>query len=187
MIAADKSGRRRLPCLYTAPYRGKAAWSSLAAGHRPSPRSATGSTRSMPITPALRVHGSPPRRVCWPWLRGAGGKRRVKLGLSDSEATLSQASRITDGSEGGSAGLDHHAARRLQTTNVKAQRCYLRMRPHTPCINSSNAPLVAPLDHLAGTRTFHRHQHHHTPSHVQHRPLFRCGDGTFNFKDSQPL
>ena len=28
------------------------------------------------------------RRVCWPWLRGAGGKRRVKLGLSDSEATL---------------------------------------------------------------------------------------------------
>ena len=99
----------------------------------------------------------------------------------------SQVSRITDGSEGGFAGLAHHAARRLQTTNVKAQRCFLRMRPHTPCINSSNAPLVAPLDHLAGTRTFHRHQHHHTPSHVQHRPLFRCGDGTFNFKDSQPL
>ena len=61
---------------------------SLAADLRPFSRSATGSTRSMPITPELRVHGSPPRRFCWPWLRGAGGKRRVKLGLSDSEATL---------------------------------------------------------------------------------------------------
>lgn len=61
---------------------------SLAADRRPFSRSATGSTRSMPITPELRVHGSPPRRFCWPWLRGAGGKRRVKLGLSDSEATL---------------------------------------------------------------------------------------------------
>ena len=61
---------------------------SLAADRRPFSRSATGSTRSMPISPELRVHGSPPRRFCWPWLRGAGGKRRVKLGLSDSEATL---------------------------------------------------------------------------------------------------
>merc|ERR1712086_1080084 len=42
----------------------------------------------MPVTLALRVHGSPPRRDCWAWLRGAGGKQRVKLGLSDSEATL---------------------------------------------------------------------------------------------------
>ena len=74
---------------------------------------------------------------------------------------------LSDGSEGGFAGLDHHAARRLQTTNVKAQRCFLRMRPHTPCTNSSNAPLAAPLDHpthIAGTRTFHRFHHsHHTP------------------------
>lgn len=41
------------------------------------------------------------------------------------------------------------------------------MRPHTPCTNSSNAPLAAPLDHsthIAGTRTFHRfHHNHHTP------------------------
>ena len=59
--------------------RSQAPWSSLAADHRPSPWSATGSTRSMPITPELHVHGSPPRRFCWPWLRGAGGKRRVKL------------------------------------------------------------------------------------------------------------
>ena len=63
------------------------------------------------------------------------------------------------------AGLDHNAARRLQITNVKAQRCYLSMRPHAnPCTNSSNAPLLAPLDHpthIAGTSTFHRRQHHH--------------------------
>ena len=41
------------------------------------------------------------------------------------------------------------------------------MRPHTPCTNSSNAPLAARLDHpthIAGTRTFHRFHHsHHTP------------------------
>ena len=48
---------------------------------------------------------------------------------------------------------------------------------------TSNAPLVAPLDHpthIAGTRTFHRRQHHHTFS-IGH---FSGGDGTFNFNDS---
>ena len=112
--------------------------------------------------------------------------RRVKLGLSKATAKppSGQVSRfLCDGSEGGFAGLDHHAARRLQTTNVNAQRCYLRMHPHTPCTNSSNAPLLAPLDHpthIAGTRTFQRRQYHHHTPHVQHRPLFRCGDSTFN-------
>ena len=74
------------------------------------------------------------------------------------------------------------ATGRLQTTNVKAQRCFPRLSPAHAMFEFKQCALSRtprpPHPHCGHTHVppFPPQSPH--PSHVQHRPLFRCGDST---------
>ena len=74
------------------------------------------------------------------------------------------------------------ATGRLQTTNVKAQRCFPRLSPAHAMFEFKQCALSRtprpPHPHCGHTHVppFSPQSPH--PSHVQHRPLFRCGDST---------
>jgi hypothetical protein len=88
--------------------------------------------------------------------------------------------------------LDHHAARRhgsrSPTPNcAKVLRTLAWLRPHAMYTNSSNAPFIYSHPSTFTTPPTFDCGHTHVPSsstpsphpsHVQHRPHFRCGDST---------